>query len=48
VLLCLWHGRYGSHNNTKGNLKYIILPFLLELLHTHWDMPLLHFGLALA
>jgi len=26
----LWYGRYGNHNNIKGNLKYIVLPLSLR------------------
>jgi len=30
VSLCLCYGRYGSNNNTKGNVKYIVLPLSLR------------------
>jgi len=34
VSLCLWYGRYGNHNNIKGNLKYIALSLYLKTI-TH-------------
>jgi len=42
VSLCLWCGSYGSHNNIKGNLKYIVLPLSLRTIgHTLEYAPFL-------